>query len=153
MPSMSCSGSATGTLPEPDGTKLLLVNFHASMTALSLSNFSHFVKQQFPHRADAVALADEVKETLRQQHQQQHGGPCPEEFIWDIYTNKIRLPSLPGPARTMERWADLPGLSQEFSSFHPFERGKEDQLDVSEGLISAKTAFLRRWLENRRSGS
>lgn len=147
----SSSGAATSleppekdTIPELADTRQLRASFFASMIALSLDNFRHFVKQQYPLWGDMVALVDAVQETLRRQY----GGSCPEDFIWDMYTNNIPLRSASEIERAVERWVDLPELSVEFQDFHPFRCSKGDPVDLSATLISEKVSFLRAWLED-----
>lgn len=146
------SSSGPPTSLEPHGkdnprehadTGLLRASYSASIVALSLNNFRHFVKEQYPHWIEAVALVDVSQETLRQQY----GRPCSEDFIWDMFTNNIPLRSSREAENVVVRRANLSELGREFQAFHPFHCSKGNRVDLSESFISEKMYFLREWLD------
>lgn len=125
----------------------------ASAVEERLSDFRKRVSEEFPHRVDALALTDEVENTLREQH----GGLSAAEFMHKFYHNKLGDLSSHGDRMATgmlcRRWVRESNAHNEFRGLHPTYSVCNRNIAFDETEISSTVAFMRKWLGNQRDGS
>lgn len=125
----------------------------ASAVEVRLSDFRKRVSEGFPHRTDALALADEVEKTLREQH----GRISASEFMNKLYNNKLGDLSSYGDGvatgKLCRRWVREANSHPEFRELHFTYSACTRNIDFGEKEISKTVAFMRKWLGNQRDGS
>ena len=119
-----------------------------------LSDFRERVSEEFPHRADALALTDEVEKILCEQH----GGLSAAEFMHKFCNNTLGDLSSHGDrmatGKLCRRWVVLEANTHnEFRGLHPTYSACNRNVVFGETEISSTVAFMRKWLGNQRDGS
>lgn len=123
---------------------------NAAEVEIELLCFQRSVKQKFPHRIDAVALVDQVLQTLSLQH----GGfdPAVILFQW-TYKGKLPVKHLTAEqrrtiVRIVSKWENYDQVKQEFWALGSKRWMKEA---VTEERIAEIVDFMQQWLQKQKT--
>lgn len=138
-------------IPEYTRDEISAAIRNADGVGFALDAFRSRVKEEFPHRVDALAVADEFEQILREQH----GGYTPYEFLHDWKFGVLGDLSSREDRKTMGkvcgRWTNRDEVDREFWVVRPSSIKRWHKMVVTERRISDAVAFMQRWLRDQRS--